>query len=191
MPDSVLDALSASLKSQNLDVRVEPRPPAIFAAFEWAIPTIVVAYLAKPFFEAFLQEAGKDSYLALKTGLLALFKVLFGSKPEKREPGRSLVFSIQFHDAEGRLVKCVFPEGMTNKEYGKVLDELQTLLAAEFGHEGEDTISKMLEGLASFGGQFFIEYSVQESAWIAVDTQAEIRKRAGDGAKIEDRDHST
>lgn len=39
------------------------------AGIEYLMPTAVIAYLVKPFFEAFLQEAGKDFYTHSKSKL--------------------------------------------------------------------------------------------------------------------------
>jgi hypothetical protein len=39
------------------------------AALEWLAPTAIVAYIAKPYFESFLSELGKDHYAITKNAL--------------------------------------------------------------------------------------------------------------------------
>ena len=49
-------------------------------AMEWLLPTAAFVYLAKPYFESFLKEAGKDHYTLLKAGLTRLGSRLLDKK---------------------------------------------------------------------------------------------------------------
>jgi len=51
-----------NLSNERLKVKRIDTEHGIMNGIEWALPTIVVVYLAKPFFEAFLKEAGKDLF---------------------------------------------------------------------------------------------------------------------------------
>jgi len=70
VPEEAINELVSELVKSGLTVQSRERPVGVYAAFEWAVSTIVVAYLAKPYFEGFLNEAGKDSYITLKSGIL-------------------------------------------------------------------------------------------------------------------------
>ena len=65
---------------QNVKYDERSRPSdSMYAAHEWAIPTAVVVYLIKPYFETLLKEAAKDHYPILKK---AIANLAFRSKNE-------------------------------------------------------------------------------------------------------------
>ena len=62
-----------SIQHVGLDVKCESvSNPAPYAGIEWLMPTFVVIFIAKAYFDGFLKEAGKDHYQILKTGLAKL-----------------------------------------------------------------------------------------------------------------------
>lgn len=54
IPNEAIDRLTSELVKSGLKVETHERPLGVYAVFEWAAPTLIVAYLAKPYFEAFL-----------------------------------------------------------------------------------------------------------------------------------------
>jgi hypothetical protein len=69
-PTEWTDEVMRELDREGFKVKVVvTEEPGAMAALEWAIPTMVVAYLLKPFFEAFFTEAGKDFYEMTKAEL--------------------------------------------------------------------------------------------------------------------------
>lgn len=54
---------------ENQRIKVIERPSGIYNAPEWLMPSAIVVYLTKPFFEAFFKEAGKDAYDLFKSSL--------------------------------------------------------------------------------------------------------------------------
>lgn len=177
VPEEAINELVSELVKSGLTVQSRERPVGVYAAFEWAVSTIVVAYIAKPYFEGFLNEAGKDSYITLKSGILKLIERLFGPKPEAREARRSIIFSIQIRDHQERSVKCIFPEGVSHEHYALILDHLHELLV-EDAKTGNGALNDMLSEVKGFGGSHYIEYSLTQNMWVAIDTQQEIQERA-------------
>ncbi|MGB0443386.1 MAG: hypothetical protein ACPGFK_00925, partial [Flavobacteriaceae bacterium] len=65
--------LSEELISEELNeifkcganVKINKRENSVWNAIEWTIPTIIVGYILKPYFETFLKEAGKEHYKIL------------------------------------------------------------------------------------------------------------------------------
>ncbi|MGY8775714.1 hypothetical protein [Spongiibacter tropicus] len=45
-----------------------------YAGLEWLMPTAVMVFIAKPYFDSFLKEAGKDHYHILKNAIGKLAK---------------------------------------------------------------------------------------------------------------------
>jgi hypothetical protein len=177
VPASIIDEFQIAIDDVGLRTESKSHDPRIYASFEWAIPTAVVVYLARPFFDAFLSEAGKDVYDAFKKGSLLLIARLLGSKPENRETRRSLLFSLQFHDRKGRSIKCIIPEGMSGDGYVSMLEELHPLIADNLNNQEDDRLDDIISSVRSSGKVFFIEYSPDQKTWVIVDTNAEIQSR--------------
>ena len=155
VPEEAINELVSELVKSGLTVQSRERPVGVYAAFEWAVSTIVVAYLAKPY----------------------LIERLFGPKPEAREARRSIIFSIQIRDHQERSVKCIFPEGVSHEHYALILDHLHELLV-EDAKTGNGALNDMLSEVKGFGGSHYIEYSLTQNMWVAIDTQQEIQERA-------------
>lgn len=178
IPQEFIDQFVSNISQQGLKVESRSREVGVYAAFEWAIPTLVIAYIAKPFLEGFLTEAGKDSYLTLKAGLLGLFDQLFGKNTGERAKVRSLLFSIRFKDHHGRSIKCVFPEGLSLDGYAIILDDLYDLLFDDQKNHQSGTLNKIMSEVEGMGGSYYIEYSIELKKWIAIDTNREAQIKA-------------
>ena len=55
-------------------IPVEKRGP--FAGMEWLVPTAILVYVGKSYFDGFLKEMGKDHYQLLKKGFYSLWEKL-------------------------------------------------------------------------------------------------------------------
>ena len=118
-----------SVRAEGLDLAVESRPSGIpYAGIEWLMPTAIVAYLAKPYFESFLKEMGKDHYGLVKQGLQKLYTRVAGSKaPEvslistagkaDRDQPYSLFFSVVVEGPQGNLFKLLIPKPIEQQDY--------------------------------------------------------------------------
>lgn len=90
VPNEIISDFVHTLESGGLEVDTIRRRVGVYMALEWALPTAVIAYLAKPYFDAFLSEAGKDHYGVTKRGLLKLIGKLL---PEPSEEATKRVAS--------------------------------------------------------------------------------------------------
>ena len=81
-PRDFLDDLC--LAANPLDVQTIRRPweSYVQASIEWFIVPAVAIYLLKPFFSAFLTEAGKDSYNLLRRVLKRTWPRFFGDEAD-------------------------------------------------------------------------------------------------------------
>jgi hypothetical protein len=119
------------LAAEGLDVRIESRPDPIYAGVEWLLPTAVVVFLGRSYFEAFLKEAGKDHYSLLKKALQTVSTKLFGKgapqgrliftkgKTQSEIPRYSLSYSVVAEIGEALRVKLLlqsdFDETLCNE----------------------------------------------------------------------------
>jgi hypothetical protein len=109
-----------SVKAESLDVRIESRPdPGPYAGMEWVVPTAIVVYVGKAYFESFLKEVGKDHYAILKKAVIKLSSKFTGAhaprsrivfsrgKAESEAPRYSLVYSIVADIGSGLRAKLL------------------------------------------------------------------------------------
>lgn len=169
VPAEFINEFTQSVSAPNFEVLSEPRERGVYASIEWAIPTLVIAYLTKPYFEAFLQEAGKDHYQVLKKSTLRLFGHLFSNNPELRNQKRSLLFSAMAKTQDGRSLKFVFPEGIAMDQYERALDLLHILLSQHYESFPNDPISEMANKLTTPSHSLYIEFVPDEANWVLID----------------------
>ncbi|MGD0886039.1 MAG: hypothetical protein ABSA46_14420 [Thermodesulfovibrionales bacterium] len=78
IPDEIISAFVSDISAQELDIRSEPRDSAVYAGVEWYIPTALMIFIGKAYFDSFLKEMGKEHYHLLKKGIISLWKHFFG-----------------------------------------------------------------------------------------------------------------
>lgn len=132
------------LAANGLDVRVESRPdPGAYAGIEWLLPTAVVVFLGRSYFDAFLKEAGKDHYHLLKKALLKVSSKFFGKdaqqyrmifikgKADSEIPRYSLSYSVAAQIGDGLRVKLLlqsdFDATLCNEAQAAFLDFLSSV----------------------------------------------------------------
>lgn len=173
LPSELIEEYTSSISASELKIRTESREIGVYASIDWALPTLVIVYLSKPYFEAFLQEAGKDHYQLLKKGTLNLFIHLYGSNPEKRDKKRSRLFSAVVQLKDGRSLKFVFPEGVSIEQYEKSLEVMHELLLKHYVDHPNDQITKMASQLSMPSRSLYIEYKSEKENWVLIDSLVE------------------
>ncbi|MEM9734831.1 MAG: hypothetical protein AAF903_15325 [Pseudomonadota bacterium] len=158
-PPELIEMIESEIGSTGQSIALHRRENTPYASMEWAIPTALIIYITKPYFEAFLGEAGKDHYNALKKGVMRAFRHLFGEKPELRVECRSLLFSIQARTWNDKTIKCIFPEGVSALQYQVMIEQLHELLVEDYSKKANSGLSAMLDSVEPFGGQSYIEFS--------------------------------
>jgi hypothetical protein len=129
-------------------VRVRQESPGPYAAGEWALPALLIVFVAKPLFEGFLNQLGADGARTLKVKLAKFIcrlktrenrwvtrseiqhynkQIKAGHSPPL--PGRlGPIFSIEFeleHTTRIRhSIRCVLPHGMTDDQVTAALNQL-------------------------------------------------------------------
>jgi hypothetical protein len=78
IPEEIISHFVSKVVTPGLDVKTEVREPSPQANLEWLIPTAVIIFIGKAYFDSFLKEMGKDHYHLLKKGILSLWKYFFG-----------------------------------------------------------------------------------------------------------------
>ena len=120
MADKHFEEFETEVRFDGLDLRVESRPvPGPYAGIEWLIPTAVVVFITRSYFDSFLKEAGKDHYAILKAAILKVSSKYFGKdapkgrlvftkgKAESEDPRYSIFYSVVAELGSGFRVKLL------------------------------------------------------------------------------------
>lgn len=144
--------------TDDTKVNFKPIPNESYGAAEWIIPGMFGVFILKPFLDAFLKEAGKDSYNCLKTAILKLARK---SKEEKH-------MLMQSRGNNKNIIKVIFlpshQKALT--EINNTLEELsKDNFEIIYSSEKEKYVFFkfiIAEDNIKFEFLFFPEYSVNE-----------------------------
>ncbi len=129
IPPEYFSDFTDAVRAEGLALAVESRPSNTpYAGIEWLMPTAIAAYLARPYFESFLKEMGKDHYGLVKEGLKKLYarvasseapkvtQISTAGKVNKHQP-YSLFFSVVAAGPQGSFFKLLIPRPIEEQEY--------------------------------------------------------------------------
>jgi len=133
------------LNRPDFPVKTITTPIEAMAGMEWAIPTVVIAYLLKPFFESALQEAGKDSYQYAKKRLKAFIvknrqvktrRITAKQSTQKlsRNYNQSNTISLKAWVHSGLIINVLFDEQAKEKDLEDMLDGMFDSIHAIYIH---------------------------------------------------------
>ena len=177
LPEWMANEFIGETSLSGLHIGSEKRPIGLYAAFEWAIPTLIAVYILRPYLDASLSEAGKDHYSVLKRALVKLLEKVYGSTLEQRPLRRSLLFSVQSATRDGEPIKFVFPEGVDHETYSTMLDGIFGMLTEHHSMEEGDRLSDQISNSTMLGRTYYFEFSEGQKSWIVIDVNSEIEKR--------------
>lgn len=135
-----------AVSTPGLDVVVESRPAVgPYAGMEWFVPTAVIFFVAKSYFDGFLKEAGKDHYQLLKSRMSTtatkamqsprIEPLIFGSKGKLRTDNPySLALSIYAEANDGNTFKLLLPKLSYQPDYEQIVCSFLNFLSDY--HEG-------------------------------------------------------
>jgi hypothetical protein len=146
-PDDAMEEFLTDLAEQGIAVPVRRDDRWPMAGLEDWLVTLAAVYLAKPFFESFLKEAGRDAYVALKRSIARFWPVFFGkdrqvrvrvaaSAPKKLSSGRfSRAFSLMARTSEG-MIKLALRDDATREELDEAIATFLALLEQVYAGNG-------------------------------------------------------
>jgi len=189
LPFESFGRFRADVETPRLKVLLEPRRQEIYAGLEWLVPTAVVAYIAKSYFESFLKEMGKDHYVLFKGAIERLGKKFLGKdaprigiihtkgKIDEENKKYSFAFSV-VAEVEARVrVKLLFDVSLSEGDYAYALDEFLNWL--ELLQSGALSLAE-LKGFSEtriIAGTVLIVFNKEENRLEVIDP---LRKRYKD-----------
>jgi hypothetical protein len=142
VPVSVFAEFNRLLSSGGVHVESEERDgDGPYAGLEWLVPTVVIIFLGKAYFDGFLKEMGKDHYALLKQGLKSLYARLVGPEAPKvtvlstagKASGAqkySLLFSLLAEAEDGLRFKLLIQSAASEAEYEAAVNAFIAFLDA-------------------------------------------------------------
>lgn len=168
----VVSGFEEDIKTPKLNVKVEPVPMmGARAGVEWLLPTAIVAYIAKPYFESFLSEMGKDHYSIAKTALKNLQarimekfgdRLKFYSTSGKIHPDSakySPVFSIEAQSVAGFRFKLLIQTDISSDNFEKAVDAFLPFIAGNQRFEDIVSQASQLPGYKTMRSVILVCYS--------------------------------
>lgn len=141
----------------GVKVKINKRENGVWNALEWTIPTLIVGYILKPYFETFLKEAGKEHYRILSGKIKALLKkgksfettlLTATQSTEKlsRAYNQSHSISIIVETKSGRLIKLLFDNDLDLTDWEEAIDELLDFVVENYEKPNNNKIEKLTSG---------------------------------------------
>jgi len=153
IPADILSEFTEALARFEIPFQHETTERRAFAAIEYLVPTALVLFFAKPFFEGFLKKAGEDAYASTKSAIASMaakaaslrIRVLT-SAPHKvpLESPYSRVISFYSNTKSGERVKFLMPSDVSLEVYERIVHSMLTLMREHFEGDSDDSLSTML-----------------------------------------------
>lgn len=181
IPEIFFQEFEESITAPGLIFKRETRPSGVpFAGIEWLMPTVVLAYVAKPYFESFLKEMGKDHYDLLKKEFKKLYERFAGprapdvkifatqGKSSKDQP-YSLFFSVVAEAPDGVRLKLLIPRPIEQTEYEIAISRFLDLVQSTYGGDVPENVATTFKDAPITSGTVLVTYEVATGKLVPVD----------------------
>lgn len=157
-PDELINEEIKTLEAENLNIAIKKVENEIYNSFEWIVPTTFAVYILKPYFEAFLSEAGKDHYLLLKKGLKKIAEkgkkmsatLITASESTHKLSGtynQSLVLSVMIQTKNNRRIKLLFDNDLEKEDWDSAIDEILNFVIENYEQYPKDKLNKLINNV--------------------------------------------
>lgn len=130
---SIFEEFALEVEHDDLDLQIQKTPdPGPFLTLEWFIPTAIIAFIGKAYFEEFLKEMGKEHYKVLKSSLVKLTTktisqprieptLMSSSGKVSKDNPFSMAYSIVAEGNNGYKFKLLIPKYSQNINYESIV----------------------------------------------------------------------
>lgn len=141
-----------------------------FAAIEWLIPTAVILYIGKSYFDGFLKEMGKDHYSMLKSGLKTIYSKLLGADAPKvtaiatqgklsESQPYSLIYSFLAEAGPNTRFKLLLQNGASQSEYEHTVASFLKFVSSHHAGTLDKQTLDALANTRAVGGTLLLAYN--------------------------------
>jgi hypothetical protein len=178
-PRNIFNDFLSILDNKNLNIEIESREPAPMACYEWLVPTAIIIFIGKSYFNSFLQEMGKDHYQLLKKAFISLRGKLVGKNAPQvtivSTAGKfssnskySLVFSVIAESNDNFKFKLLIQSKVNEAEYEKIISSFIEFLDEYYSKSlNANTLNYIIE--RRFGKTVLCAYDFETSRLEFID----------------------
>lgn len=146
----------AHLADKGVSCAFEQREPTPYASLDWLIPSGIVLFMTRSYFDGIFKEIGKDHYQWFKAAASSLYRKALGDNPEVEfsvvsagKPKTPFHFSgslsFVYSNDCGYRVKLLFPLDVTTEDYESSCEEFMKLVATHEAKRSDDPLGKEIE----------------------------------------------
>ncbi|NOX08063.1 MAG: hypothetical protein GXP22_01000 [Gammaproteobacteria bacterium] len=170
IPEEMVAGFESAIAITGLDIKSEAREVDSYAGVEWLVPTAVIVFIGKSYFDGFLKEMGKEHYHLFKKYIVTLWEHFFGQDRAVKynrvsTKGKILsldkyspIFSIMTDLLPGYRIKYLLQDDISQAEYQNAIEEFFSFLEElDFGVLNKN-IKGQLENARSLGGIILLTY---------------------------------
>lgn len=181
IPVELFAGFTEAVSTEKLDLQVQSREDGgAFAALEWLIPTAVIVYISKSYFDGFLKEMGKDHYNLLKSGLKQLKDKVVGPVAPKvtvvgssgkisgQQP-YSLFFSVLAEAESGITFKLLVQTDSSPEQFERSIEAFLEFLSAFHEHTLDNSSVEKLATSRVVGRTLLLTFSTATNQIEIVD----------------------
>lgn len=184
VPPAFLEEFRQAVAVQALDLRIEQRPSGrAMASIDWLMPTALLAYVGKAYFDVFLEDIAKSHLDALGRGIKTLGRRMSEMRYARvasrgKLPASDLyspLFSVWTDRDEGGRFKMLVANGMSEAQRETVLDAYMTFIHAYHTGALDPEDLAVLADAQPLGGVVLLDYDQASATIKMVDPLAAIR----------------
>lgn len=175
----LLEEFRSGLAAGNIRVFFENRESSAYATAEWwAVPTLILLFVSRKFFDAFMAEAGKDAYRFCREQFVRLIRrttgpeadvhtqVVVSDHASKKLPPEAPPFvSVYALSLRGERVRFVFTQDLLPQSIEMAVEAMFDLLAQHYESVPHDALTALLTGARPRWGVIHLRFDQQSSAW--------------------------
>ena len=188
VPASLLDEFFANVNADSLNLKRISRPePGPQAGIEWLAFPVIAVFLLKPYFEGFMNEAGRDHYVVLKKALKALWEKLFSNNRDfrvaivtvsgEKKLEYSMLFAIYTIVDNGHLMKLLIREDCSEDEYTASIDAFLSFVESYHSRKPDEKQAIDLGCEEKIGRVTLVEYDGETKSLRLVNPRFDSRDR--------------
>jgi len=156
-PEEIFHSFVDDLSEMDVEAKIVRRESeGPFMALDWLIPTGIILFIAKPYFETILKKMAEDHYVMLKSATSKLWQKMFGANPEIerfvvvhggkiKESIFSRSFSVTAQSVDGHKITLLFLKGANQEEFDAAIEMFEALMLNHHSSQGKDFLSGLLE----------------------------------------------
>jgi hypothetical protein len=181
IPKALMEPFAEAVSAPGLELAIEVRPSTVFAGVQWLLPTAVIIYIARSYFDGYLKEAGKEHYHLLKNAIASLWSSFSGRDRAVRveligtrgkiAAGRrfSVAISVMAEASAGLRFKLLLADASSAEELNLAIAGFLEFLGSYFGGRLDTATELRLSAARVFNQTILVAYDKASGLFVFLD----------------------